>query len=196
MGVPTLWLSQNVLSNCLSQDRSETVLRSLASSVFCSPNSSSSSSWHIDINKIMNFSEIFRVSIKFYIQIMYFYIVKLLQCNWTLDSLNTGWACQGISSRTLTTCAPGPVFYLLSWSPSHLEFFLKVTWTFSIFTLSDLEAKSLGKIPSDFGYWLGDILGRSNIVICILYLFKFIYVTLYSMFYNIRTKGSQNCLHW
>ena len=44
----------------------------------------------------------------------------------------------------------GPVFYLLSWSPSHFKFFLQVTWPFSIFTPSDLEAKSLGEIPSDF----------------------------------------------
>ena len=71
-------------------------------------------------------------------------------------------------------CFPGPVFYLLSWSPSHLEFFLQVTWSFSIFTPSDLEAKSLGEIPSDFGCWLGDILDHSNIVICILYLSKLI----------------------
>ena len=69
---------------------------------------------------------------------------------------------------------PGPVFYLLSWSPSHLEFFLQVTWSFSIFTPSDLEAKSLGEIPSDFGCWLGDILDHFNIVICILYLSKLI----------------------
>ena len=70
-------------------------------------------------------------------------------------------------------------FYLPSWSPSPLKFFLQVTWPFSIFTPSDLEAKSLGKIPSDFGCWFGYILGRSNIVICILYPFKSIYVTLY-----------------
>ena len=50
--------SPNVLSNCLSQDRSETVLKSHALSVFClsktedrSPNSSS----HININKIFDF---------------------------------------------------------------------------------------------------------------------------------------------
>ena len=54
-------------------------------------------------------------------------------------------------------------------------------WPFSIFTLSDLEAKSLGEIPSDFGCCLGDILGRSNSIICILYIFKFIYVTLYGI---------------
>ena len=91
---------------------------------------------------------------------------------------------------------PGPVFYLISWSPSHLEFFLQVTWSFSIFTPSDLEAKSLSEIPSDFGCWLGDILDHSNIVICILYLSKLIQVTLCGVFYNICTKGSQNSLHW
>ena len=32
------------------------------------------------------------------------------------------------------------------------------------------EAKSLGEIPSDFGWWLGHIFGHSNIVICSLYL--------------------------
>ena len=90
----------------------------------------------------------------------------------------------------------GPVFYLISWSPSHLEFFLQVTWSFSIFTPSDLEAKSLSEIPSDFGCWLGDILDHSNIVICILYLSKLIQVTLCGVFYNICTKGSQNSLHW
>ena len=61
---------------------------------------------------------------------------------------------------------PGPVFYPLSWSPSHLDFYLQVTWSFSIFTPSDLRAKSLGEIISDFGCWLGDILDRSNIIIC------------------------------
>ena len=60
----------------------------------------------------------------------------------------------------------GPVFYPLSWSPSHLDFYLQVTWSFSIFTPSDLRAKLLGEIPSDFGCWLGDILDRSNIIIC------------------------------
>ena len=35
----------------------------------------------------------------------------------------------------------GPIFYFLSWSPSHLEFFLQVTWPFSIFTWTHL-AKS------------------------------------------------------
>ena len=40
---------------------------------------------------------------------------------------------------------PGPVFYLLSWSLSHLNFLLQVTWPFSIFTPSDLEDKSLGE---------------------------------------------------
>ena len=40
------------------------------------------------------------------------------------------------------------VFYLLSWTPSHS----------TVFDLpNDLEAKSLGEIPSDFGCWLGDI---------------------------------------
>ena len=58
-----------------------------------------------------------------------------------------------------------------SWSPSHLKFCLQITWPFSIFTPSHLEAKSLGEIPSDFGSWLGDILGRSNIIICNLYFF-------------------------
>ena len=71
----------------------------------------------------------------------------------------------------------GAVFYLLSWSPSHLAFFLQVTWSNSIFTPSDLEAKSLGEIPSDFGCWLADIFDHSNIVICILYLSKLIIVT-------------------
>ena len=60
----------------------------------------------------------------------------------------------------------GPVFYPLSWSPSHLDFYLQVTWSFSIFIPSDLRAKSLGEIPSDFGCWLGDILDRSNTIIC------------------------------
>ena len=87
---------------------------------------------------------------------------------------------------------PGPVFYLLSWSQSHLAFSLQVTWSFSIFTPSDLEAKSLGEIPSDFGCWLADILDHSNILICILYLSKLIYVTLCRIFYNI----CQNSLHW
>ena len=36
----------------------------------------------------------------------------------------------------------GSVFCLISWSPSHLEFYLQVTWPFSIFTQSDFEAKS------------------------------------------------------
>ena len=40
---------------------------------------------------------------------------------------------------------PGPVFYLLSWSPSHFIFCLQVTWQFSIFTPSDLEASHLAK---------------------------------------------------
>ena len=98
----------------------------------------------------------------------------------------------------LHTGRSGPVFYLLSWSPSHLAFSLQVTWSFSIFTPSDLEAKSLGEIPSDFGCWLADILDHSNIVICILYLSKLIYryVTLCRIFYTICTKGSQNYLHW
>ena len=39
----------------------------------------------------------------------------------------------------------GPVFYLLSWSPSLLKFCLQVTWLFSIFTPSDLEASHLAK---------------------------------------------------
>ena len=89
---------------------------------------------------------------------------------------------------------PGPIFYLLSWSPSHLEFFLQVTWPFSIFTLSDLEAE----IPSDFGCWLGDILGRL-IVICISYLFKFIYVTLHGLYYlkyMHMYKCIQRSVHW
>ena len=47
-----------------------------------------------------------------------------------------------------------PVSYLLSWSPSYLEFVLQITWPFSIFTPGDLEAKSLGEIPSDFSCWL------------------------------------------
>ena len=42
-------------------------------------------------------------------------------------------------------CTPGPVFYLQSWNPNHLEFSTK-----SIFTQSYLEAKSPGEIPSDF----------------------------------------------
>ena len=42
---------------------------------------------------------------------------------------------------------------------SPLEVFLKVTWPFSIFTPSDLEAKSLGKIPRDFSCWLWRYLG-------------------------------------
>ena len=91
---------------------------------------------------------------------------------------------------------PGPFFYLLSWSPSHLNFFFQVTWSSSIFNPSDLEAKSLGKIPSDFSFWLGDNLGCSNIVICIVYLFRLIYVTLYGLFDNISTKGIQNSLDW
>ena len=66
-----------------------------------------------------------------------------------------------------TTQGPFSMF----WSPSHLNFFLQVTWPFSIFTPSDLEAKSLGEIPSDFECWLGDILGCSNIIICILIFF-------------------------
>ena len=70
---------------------------------------------------------------------------------------------------------PGPIFYLLSWSSSHLEFSLQVTWSFSIFSPS-------GEIPSNFSCWLGDILGHSNIVICIMYHFKIIYVTLYVCF--------------
>ena len=50
--------------------------------------------------------------------------------------------------------------------------------SFEIFPLSHLTvfyfySKWLGsEIPSDFGCWLGDILGRSNITICILYLKK------------------------
>ena len=87
---------------------------------------------------------------------------------------------------------PWPVFYLISWSPSHLKFFLQVTWPFSIFTPSDLVGKSLGEIPSDLSSWLGDILGRSNIVICILYLFKSIYVTLYDMFTTYLQKAVRN----
>ena len=88
---------------------------------------------------------------------------------------------------------PVTVFYLLFWSPSHLECSLQVTWPLFIFTPSDLEAKSFGEILSDFGCWLEDILGRSNIVICILYLLKFLYVihilNIYSL--NICTWGSQ-----
>ena len=90
----------------------------------------------------------------------------------------------------------GPVFYLLSCSPSHLEYFLQITWPFSIFTPSDLKAKSHGEIPSDFSCWLGAILGCSNIVICILFCFKFIYVTLCSIFYNICSTNSQLSFHW
>ena len=40
----------------------------------------------------------------------------------------------------------GPVFYVLFWTPSHLKHFLQVAWPFSIFTSSDLEAKSLGEV--------------------------------------------------
>ena len=104
-----------------------------------------------------------------------------------------GYLSQTKSALQLTNGSPGPIFYVLSWSLSHLEFFLQVTWPFSFCTPSDLDAKSLGKI---FGCWLGDILGPFCIIICILYLFKFIYVTLYGMFYNICTKGSQSSLHW
>ena len=53
-----------------------------------------------------------------------------------------------------------------------LFFYLQGT-CFFIFTPSVLETKSLGEIPSDFGCWLGDILGH-----------------------NICTKGSHNSPHW
>ena len=80
-----------------------------------------------------------------------------------------------------------------------------------------LKSKSLGILPpshlTGFYYhtkWLGsqvtrqnpmrlwlmiwDILGRSKIIICILYtcILKFICVTFYGMFYNICTKGRQS----
>ena len=84
---------------------------------------------------------------------------------------------------------PGLVFYLLFWSPSHIKFLLQVTWSFFVFTPRDLEAKPLGKIPSDCGCWLRDILGCSYMLTCILYLFKFIYVTSYGIFYNVCTKA-------
>ena len=45
----------------------------------------------------------------------------------------------------------GHVFYLQSWSSSHLQFFLQAIWLYSIFTPSDFEAKSLSEIPSYFG---------------------------------------------
>ena len=90
--------------------------------------------------------------------------------------------------KQISVMRSGPVFDLLSWSPNHLEFSLQVTWSFSVFTPSDLEAKWLGEIPSDFSCWLGYILSHSNIIICILYLFKFTCVTWYGMFYNIMYK--------
>ena len=50
----------------------------------------------------------------------------------------------------------GPVYYLLSWRPSHLRFWLLVTWLLSFYTPSDLEAKSLCKIviSRDLDRWL------------------------------------------
>ena len=90
---------------------------------------------------------------------------------------------------------PRAYFHLLSWSPNHLEFFLQDTWLFSIFTPNDLEAKYLANSQVTL---IADLeiswVAHSNIVICILYLFKFIYVTLYGMFHNICKKGSQHFL--
>ena len=92
-----LSLSQNVLSNCLSQDRSETVLRSLASSVFRLCLRQKIVLW-IHVQVLLNtltfikyFSENSHVSIISYIQIMYFYIAKLLHCNWRIDPLSFVW---------------------------------------------------------------------------------------------------------
>ena len=95
------------------------------------------------------------------------------------------------------------VFYLCNLGPFSIAYLeAQVTWNFVYKSLDrflsslQLTWKAFGEIPSDFGCLLGDILGRSNIVICIFYLFKSIYVTLYHMFYNISTKGGQNSLHW
>ena len=63
---------------------------------------------------------------------------------------------------------------------------LQVTWKPSHLTKSQVTSVADN----------GDMLGRSNIVICILYILKSISVTLYDMFYNISTKGSHNSLHW
>ena len=89
----------------------------------------------------------------------------------------------------------GTVFYLLSWSPSHLKFFRQVTWPFSIYTPNALEAKSLGRsrvtLVADLErYWVPL---TSLSMFCI---FKFIYLTLYRMVYNTSTEGSQRSLHW
>ena len=73
--------------------------------------------------------------------------------------------------------------------PKSLEFFLQFTRRIPIVTPSDMEGKSLGEIPNDLGWWLGDILGRFNIGICSLYLFKFTYVTFYGTLYNICKKS-------
>ena len=70
------------------------------------------------------------------------------------------------------------VFYLCNLGPfsiSYLE--AQVTWNFVYKSLDrflsslQLTWKTLGEIPSDFGCWLGDILGRSNIVIGIFCIF-------------------------
>ena len=48
------------------------------------------------------------------------------------------WCCDPGVQEHDWCCDPRPIFYLPSWSPSHSNFFLQVTWPFSIFTPSDL----------------------------------------------------------
>ena len=71
-------------------------------------------------------------------------------------------------------------------SLDHFLFSLQVTWEPSHL------AKSQVTLVADLEIsWIAQ-----KLLFVILYLFQFIYVTLYGMFYNKCTKGSQNSLHW
>ena len=61
----------------------------------------------------------------------------------------------------------------VTWEPSHLA-------KSQVTLVADLEIS-----------WIAQ-----TSLFVILYIFQFIYVTLYGMFYNICTKGSPNSLHW
>ena len=89
-----------------------------------------------------------------------------LSCLWvnSLVSLSKVQYC-------LTLFQSGPVFYLLSWHQSHLQFCLQVAWDTKWVQLLN---------------W--GILGCSKIVICILYQSKLIHVIFYGVFYKICAK--------
>ena len=77
---------------------------------------------------------------------------------------------------------PGPIFYLLSWSPSHLEFFLQVTWPFSIFTLMTWKPGHLAKsqVTSVADLQMSWVASTSLFVFCI-FLNSYMW---HGMFYN------------